>query len=52
LQSQGDSTNISWAMGGPLAFKSKVIHLFMSMDTMIGKQFETGLNNLKAIAEK
>ena len=30
----------------------EVIGLFMNMDTMIGKDFESGLDNLKAIAEK
>jgi hypothetical protein len=30
----------------------KVMSLFMSMDKMIGKDFETGLANMKAIVEK
>jgi hypothetical protein len=52
LEPQGDSTNVTWAMHGPVAYMAKVMGVFMSMDTMIGKQFETGLANLKAIAEK
>jgi hypothetical protein len=52
LELQGDSTNVAWSMRGPAPFISKVIQVFVSMDRMIGKEFETGLGNLKAIAEK
>ena len=52
LEPQGDSTNVTWAMRGPAPFISKVIQVFISMDSMIGKDFETGLANLKGIAEK
>jgi uncharacterized protein YndB with AHSA1/START domain len=48
----GDSTNVDWAMYGPSPFISKVMTVFMSMDKMVGKDFETGLANLKAAAEK
>ncbi len=30
----------------------KVMCLFMSMDNMVGKDFEKGLGTLKAVAEK
>jgi hypothetical protein len=52
LQAQGDSTNVTWAMEGQSPFMFKVMQIFMSMDKMIGKDFETGLANLKSIAEK
>ena len=52
LEPQGDSTNVTWAMHGPSPFASKVFQVFVSMDDMIGKSFETGLANLKALAEK
>jgi uncharacterized protein YndB with AHSA1/START domain len=52
LEPQGDSTNVTWSMRGPAPFISKVIQVFMSMDSMIGKEFDTGLANLKSIAEK
>jgi hypothetical protein len=52
LDSQGDSTNVTWAMHGPNPYMAKVIHIFFSMDSMVGKQFEAGLANLKTIAEK
>jgi hypothetical protein len=52
LEPKGDSTNVSWTMHGPMPFISKVISVFCSMDSMIGKDFEAGLANLKAAAEK
>ena len=52
LEPHGDSTNVTWAMYGPSPFASKVFQVFVSMDKMIGKSFETGLANLKALAEK
>ncbi len=52
LEGNGDATIVTWAMHGPSPYISKVIGLFMNMDRMIGKEFETGLGNLKAVAEK
>jgi uncharacterized protein YndB with AHSA1/START domain len=52
LQPKGDSTDVTWAMHGPSPYMSKVIGIFFNMDTMIGKEFETGLTNLKTIAER
>jgi len=39
-------------MHGPAPFMSKVMQVFMNMDRMIGKDFEAGLTNLKAVSEK
>jgi len=52
LEPKGDSTNVTWTMYGPTAYVAKVIGIFVSMDSMIGKEFETGLANLKTVAEK
>ena len=52
LAPAGDSTNVRWAMRGENRFIGKLIGVFVSMDRMIGGQFETGLANLKALAEK
>jgi len=52
LEPQGDTTNVTWAMNGPSPYIAKVIGIFCNMDSMIGKDFEAGLANLKAIAEK
>jgi uncharacterized protein YndB with AHSA1/START domain len=48
---QGDATNLTWAMHGPLVFMAKVMHVFINMDNMIGKDFEAGLANGKRITE-
>jgi hypothetical protein len=52
LLPQGDTTTVSWDMSGPMPFVSKIMNVFMSMDAMIGKDFEKGLSNLKTVAEK
>jgi hypothetical protein len=52
LEPKGDATQVTWAMRGPMPFLSKVITLFVDMDRMVGGDFETGLANLKAIAEQ
>ena len=52
LVPNGDATNVTWAMIGQQPFMFKVMTVFMNMDKMIGKDFEAGLANLKAIVEK
>jgi uncharacterized protein YndB with AHSA1/START domain len=52
LQPLGGSTNVTWAMRGSHSFVGKLLSLFISMDKMIGADFETGLASLKAVAEK
>ena len=52
LVPQGDATQVTWTMRGPAPFISKLMQVFVSMDSMIGKDFEEGLANLKALAEK
>ena len=46
-----DATDVRWAMLGRSPFVAKVMGLFVSMDRMIGKDFEAGLANLKRLAE-
>jgi len=48
----GDATSVTWAMHGPSPFMSKVMQVFMSMDKMIGKDFEAGLAKLKKLTER
>ena len=52
LEPQGTSTNVTWAMYGPQPFMAKIMSVFCMMDRMVGPQFETGLANLKALAEE
>jgi carbon monoxide dehydrogenase subunit G len=51
LEPAGDSTNVTWAMDGPSPYVTKVMGIFVNMDKMIGKDFETGLGNLKSVTE-
>ena len=52
LEPKGDSTSVTWAIYGPSPYMSKVIGTFMNIDDMIGRDFEKGLADLKAAAEK
>lgn len=49
---QGNATNVHWVMHGPSPFMAKVMHVFINMDKMVGKDFEQGLANLKQLTEK
>jgi uncharacterized protein YndB with AHSA1/START domain len=48
---QGDTTHVSWLMTGPSPFIGKIMHVFINMDAMVGKDFAIGLSNLKALTE-
>ena len=52
LVPQGNSTTVTWAMSGQNAYMAKLMGIFVDMDNMIGRDFESGLANLKAVAEK
>jgi Polyketide cyclase / dehydrase and lipid transport len=52
LAPKGEFTTVTWAMHGPNSYFAKVMQVFVSMDSMVGKDFETGLANMKAVAEK
>jgi len=52
LVPQGDSTQIIWSMTGARPLMFKLMGLFMNFDKMIGKDFEEGLANIRALAEK
>jgi uncharacterized protein YndB with AHSA1/START domain len=49
---QGDTTRVSWLMHGPTPFIGKIMHVFINMDNMIGKDFAVGLSNLRRLTEK
>lgn len=51
LVPRGEWTEVIWDMHGPMPFMSKLMCLFVSMDRMVGPDFEAGLNNLKARTE-
>jgi hypothetical protein len=52
MSPKGDSTEVTWAMRGASPFMMKVMHVFVNMDKMLGKDFEAGLANLKAVTER
>ena len=52
LEPKGDYTDMTWAMQGPVPYVAKIMHVFLDMDSMVGKDFEAGLANLKTVAEK
>ena len=54
LEPEGNSaTRVTWVMYGPLNFiPGKLMSVFTTMDKLIGDDFQRGLANLKAAAEK
>jgi hypothetical protein len=52
LEPQGAQTRVTWAMTGPMPYLSKLMTTFFDMDKMVGTDFEAGLTNLKAAAER
>ncbi len=48
----GSMTTIHWEMRGHLNLMMKIMHMFMNMDSMVGKDFDAGLANLKSIVER
>jgi hypothetical protein len=51
LEPTTSGVSITWAMSGPQPFLGKAISMFMSMERMVGSQFEKGLADLKRLAE-
>ena len=50
--SQANGTTVTWAMYGPSPFVPKVMQVFVSMDKLIGGDFESGLATMMTVAEK
>lgn len=49
---EADRTKMVWGLKGVHRFPASVMMLFYGMDRAVGKDFETGLNNLKTILER
>ncbi|MCB1024329.1 MAG: SRPBCC family protein [Acidobacteria bacterium] len=45
-------TKVTWGFSGTMDRPMNIMMLFMDMDSLIGKDFEQGLANLKSIVEK
>lgn len=53
VSDEGAQRRITWSMEGKRnSLLPKVFHLLMNLDQLIGKDFESGLNSLRALAEK
>lgn len=52
LAPKDGGTEVRWTMSGPQPYMAKLMSIFLSMDTMVGGDFEAGLANLKAAAER
>jgi hypothetical protein len=52
LAPKDGGTEVRWVMFGPAPFLTQLMGLFVSMDAMIGKDFDKGLAQLKAAAER
>lgn len=52
LSPKDGGTEVRWVMTGPSTFVTKLMGVFVSMDTMIGKDFEKGLAQMKVAAER
>jgi hypothetical protein len=48
---RGDQTAVTWSMSGTQNFMAKAFCMFMSMDKMVGGEFEKGLAQMKTVAE-
>ena len=52
LEPQDNGTKVTWIMSGTNNFMSKAMQTVMSMDGLVGRDFERGLADLKDVAEK
>lgn len=52
VQPQGSGSTVTWAMHGPMPYLNRLMTVFFDMDKSVGKDFEAGLTNLKALAER
>ena len=52
-ETAGDNqTKVTWTFSGNMAYPMNFMLLFLNMDKLLGKDLETGLDNLKVIMEK
>lgn len=51
-ETSSETTKVTWGFSGKNKFPMSIMMLFMSMDKMVGKDFEAGLKNLKTVLEK
>ena len=53
LDDAGDGrTDVTWTMTGPLTRMTRLMGIFVSMDKLVGKDFEKGLERLRTLTER
>jgi hypothetical protein len=52
IEPRGETTNVTWAMAGHMPYFAKIMHVFINVDSMVGRDFEAGLASMKSVAEK
>ena len=52
LESENGTSTVTWAMTGSQNFFMRVMSFAFNMDKMVGSDFESGLENLKQLAER
>jgi hypothetical protein len=52
LEPKGATTDVTWAMRGPLPYVGKILHMIINCDKMVGNDFTAGLASMKAVAER
>jgi hypothetical protein len=52
LAPAADGTTVTWHMQGPMLMSTRLMSVFTSMEKMIAPDFEKGLAQMKAVAEK
>ena len=52
IYAQGGETKVVWSIQASNLYAMKVIGIFVNMESAFGKHMESGLNNLKRVAEK
>ncbi len=51
LRPDGTGTQLTWAMHGASPYLAKLMGVVFNMDKMVGGNFDTGLADLKKLAE-
>ncbi len=49
---QADQTRVTWTMSGKSGFMAKAFGMFFDCEKMVGKDFEKGLAQMKAVSER
>jgi uncharacterized protein YndB with AHSA1/START domain len=51
FQPEGGGSRVTWAIDGGNNYMAKLMTLFVSMDSLLGRDFDSGLANLKRLSE-